>query len=241
MLKRLYHPFPLQHDCVIQLDANEQHYAVTVLRLKPDAEVMVFNAIGTRAYGRIKTIKPHLTCHLHTVTHQPPKPPYIHLIQGVAKPEKMAWITEKATETGAASIQFVAMQRSQSNYVKAAQNQDRWQRIILNACRQSNASFLPTWGFHSNLSCAIKHYQQRNIEIVMLCPHAENVWQPTNTDEAAIVIGPEGGFSPEEQTLVLTHNLSYAKFNMPTLRTETAAIAALSIYQHQYHWFNISS
>lgn len=160
----------------------------------------------------------------------------VFLLQGLPKSEKMELIIQKAVELGAEGVVPVEMHRSvvKLDEKKKKQKRDRWQEIALSAAKQSKRSVVPT-------VYDVMPYKEALSALkldVLLVPY-ENEKGMFSTKEAflqikrgmsvGILIGPEGGFEESEVEKALSAGGKIISLGKRILRTETAAITALSM------------
>ena len=158
------------------------------------------------------------------------------LAQGISRGERMDWVMQKATELGVTRIIPVITERTM---VKLDERQserkiEHWRAIVIAACEQSGRNRVP----EVTAPCAY-HEVVRKLD-----PGATRVLlSPTGTLRArdlaeaqhiAMLIGPEGGLSDNEQEAAVAAGFQQVRMGPRVLRTETAAIAALTILQHDF-------
>ncbi len=144
--------------------------------------------------------------------------------------DRMEWMVEKATEIGVDRFVFLKCARSERKDVKT----DRLEKILVSAMKQSMKATKPQLEgmigykeFIRSLTC-----KNGDIRIMGYCsdefPRKDLVSQYTAGQDVTILIGPEGDFSPEEVQLAVEAGFIPATFGNTRLRTETAALYALS-------------
>lgn len=165
----------------------------------------------------------------------------IWLFQGLPKQDKMELIIQKAVELGVTHVVPVAMKRSvvKLDDKKAKEKVKRWQAISEAAAKQSKRSIVP----EVLDVCTYKQSMEmmESLDIVLL-PY-ENEKGISYTKEIlsqiqpgkniGIIIGPEGGFEPDEVTLAMEHHAHPVTLGKRILRTETAAISTLTLVMLQ--------
>jgi 16S rRNA (uracil1498-N3)-methyltransferase len=114
---------------------------------------------------------------------------------------------------------------------RLAKKQAQWQAIAIAACEQSGRNHLPV--IHP--ACSLENYVQRcdaSTKLV-LHPNASKSWRDHNFPDGdiALLIGPEGGLSDDEVNLILAAQFQPLCLGPRILRTETAAIAAVTLIQ----------
>lgn len=208
------------------LSPEETHHAVDVMRIREgDAcevicEGLIYPGVLADAVRGLVQVQEAL----------PTREPDIRvtLYQGIPKGDKMDLICQKCTEAGIHSIVPVALSRcvARIDQKDAQKKQQRWQRIIQEAAKQSGRARVPEIGLPITLKQLTERLRQHELVLV---PWEEahgnnlrNAWQ--GQKDVAIIIGPEGGISPSEieamQALPIT-------LGPRIFRTETAGLAAL--------------
>ncbi|CCQ94323.1 Ribosomal RNA small subunit methyltransferase E [[Clostridium] ultunense Esp] len=168
-------------------------------------------------------------------------PVKVTLAQGLAKGEKMDWIIQKATELGVFAILPFTSSRTivKLDKTKAQERILRWQRIAKEAAEQCHRThlpqILPPVPYEKLLQMAQGYdfsfipYEKEGSR--SLFPFVERI--PVNR-RILVVIGPEGGFSEEEVQRAEKAGIYPVSLGKRILRTETAAIVALSVFVHHY-------
>lgn len=165
----------------------------------------------------------------------------IWLFQGLPKQEKMELIIQKAVELGATHVVPVAMKRSvvKLDDKKAIDKVKRWQAISEAAAKQSKRSMVPEVWNVCSYKQALNMFE--GLDMVLLPYENEKgiaytrelLAQIVPGKNIGIVIGPEGGFEPEEVALAMEKGAHPVSLGKRILRTETAAIAALTLVMLQ--------
>ncbi len=165
----------------------------------------------------------------------------ITLFQGLAKGDKMDWIVQKATELGAVRIVPVSFARCivRLNADDAHKKQERWQKIAREAVKQSGRCCIPEVSLPVSLSdigCLFQTLEQVAVPWEE-CPEGgplSFVKRHPSISSLGIVIGPEGGISPEEMSFLTETRAEPVTLGKRILRTETAGLAALSVFSALY-------
>lgn len=207
-------------------DKEESKHIIKVLRKKDTDILFVTNGLGYLFKTEI-TLASDNKCTVKTLSFEKSKTPKFHLHLAVAPTkinDRYEWFLEKATEIGIHEITPIICDRSERKVV----NQERFEKILLTAMKQSNVLFLPKL----NKAISFKEFIQEDIKGLQLIAHCEEnnkkslksiLKSNTNT---TILIGPEGDFSEKEITLALENNFIPVSLGLTRLRTETAAIVA---------------
>lgn len=224
----------LQTGNTIELDDDNAHYARNVLRLKNDAQIILFNGQGGEYLGKIlevsrKSVRIKLETFIDRSVESNLK---IHLGLGISRGDRMDFSIQKAVELGATSITPIMTERCvvQFKDEKKSQRWLHWQKIIQHAAEQSGRTVLPDFADVSTLNAWVKEQGGLN---VFLDPYAEkNLAQLTPENHSVTLLtGPEGGFSSQEREIAKAAGFIPVRLGARILRTETASLAALSAVQ----------
>ncbi len=211
-----------------------QHVAV-VLRMKVGDKLTLFNGQNYEFESFITMIKKKQVFvslnSMRPINRE--SPVLIHLGQAISKGERMEWVIQKATELGVASISPLITERCVVKLDKDRMQKkiQQWQAIAIAACEQCGRNTIPQ--VHNPI-----HFEQflQTIKVdFKLILHTQNAknWREYafNTRDMALIIGPEGGFSEIELSLAASNHCLPLSLGPRILRTETAALSALSLLQ----------
>lgn len=244
----------------ITLQNEEYNYIARVLRSRESDPVILFNGEGGEYHGNIVEIaKRHLTVRLKKFNPiNRTSRIQIHLLQSLAKGEKMELVLQKSTELGITSITPLATERSVMHLKKdqTEKRLDRWNNIITSACEQCGLNIPPKLHEPHSLDSWIQNVLPTiNTTIITLAPTAEHslgsflksfqllrlpdqLSGQENTSENSqlphsftIVIGPEGGLTKEEIIQLQNASAQSVSLGARILRTETAALTVISTLQ----------
>lgn len=241
---RLYVAPDLREGLEIPTDADQAHYLTRVLRLAVGAPVRVFNGrdgefdASLSAFTK-STAQLRLGARLRTQQATPD----LWLMFAPLKKARTDFIVEKAAELGASEIRPVLTERTDADTVRT----DRLQRIAIEAAEQTERLDVPPVRDAMKLDQALSGWDAARILIYAdeAGDEGGKPWggeagraQPiadmlkAQNGHAAILIGPEGGFSTAERKRL--RSLSFVRpvgLGPRILRAETAAVAALALYQ----------
>lgn len=234
-IPRLYHPEDLAVGVQIQLSAIAFQHAVRVLRLRQGAPVILFNGqggeyqaslceIGKRsAQARIEAFIGREAEALLPIT----------LGQCISKSEHMDFAVQKATELGVAAIQPLFSERSTAplQHERLQKKWSHWHGIIVNACEQCGRNRLPLLHDTLMLESWLQETTPAALRLVLAPTARHSLRQlpvPGTSDGVIILIGPEGGLSEQEVQLAQASGFTPISLGPRILRTETAALTALS-------------
>lgn len=157
----------------------------------------------------------------------------IHLAQAISKGDRMEWVIQKAVELGVKSITPLITERCvvRLDEERLAKKHQQWQAISIAACEQSGRNQLPI--IYPTTPFELYTQQCDAFTKLILHPEATLSWRNLQfvPGDIALLIGPEGGLSEAEIKFANLHQFKALTLGPRVLRTETAAIAALSILQ----------
>jgi 16S rRNA (uracil1498-N3)-methyltransferase len=164
----------------------------------------------------------------------------VTLVQGLPKGKKMDMIVQKCTEIGMEDIIPIDTKRTivNLNEKKAKQRQERWQKIIEEAAKQSKRGKIPSVRELSDLNQVITDFDRYDLVLVPWEDEESRGLKETlssnlDAQKIMIIIGPEGGFSSKEVEQLKTAGAKSVTLGPRILRTETAGIATLSMVLYE--------
>lgn len=241
-LSRLYQAADLRVGSECLLDKKACHYLSNVLRLALGDRLVLFNGDGYDYLGHItQASKKSMTVALDSCEKkQTESILHTHLGQALARGEKMDFILQKTVELGINEITPLLTERCgvKLSNERIEKRMQHWQSVIISACEQCGRSTIPT--LHAPRQFQMWVSDAFDGDAFILHPNAkQSLSDNTNAlSNARIAIGPEGGFSEPEVNLALSHHFHGLSLGPRVLRTETAALAALSVLQYQFGDFN---
>ena len=223
-LPRLYVDQPLGLGAAVVLTAKPAHYLANVLRLGEGAELLLFDGRSGEWRAVIRTAaKKQLILEVLAQTRPPEDLPPLTLAFAPIKRAPLEWLVEKATELGVATLQPVVTRRT----VVERLNPERLAAIAIEAAEQCGRTRLPLLLDPLPLARLLAQPgtllfadETGGVPLLTACKPG-----PTT-----ILIGPEGGFTPEERDAVLAAGATGIGLGPRILRAETAALAAATLY-----------
>jgi 16S rRNA (uracil1498-N3)-methyltransferase len=231
MAPRFYLDAPLRAGSVCTLSEDAAHHAIHVLRLREGEDVTLFNGRGGEFAARIASIQ-RLNIAIDLLQHRAVEresPLRITLVQGVSAGEKMDATVRKAVELGVAEVQPVLAARSVARPKgdRADTRRAHWQKVVIAACEQCGRNRIP----EVQPLIAVMDYRAPQAALKILLsplarlPLSKMVFEG---NELVIAAGPEAGFTADEEKALVDAGFVPASLGPRTLRTETAAVAALA-------------
>ena len=241
-ISRLYTPAELTTGKQIELDNENAHYVRTVLRLKKDVEIILFNgSAGEYLCSIIEVSRRAVVIDIKQWDNRSVESTLtVHLGLGISRGDRMDFSVQKVVELGVNVITPLLTERCQVQFrgEKKSQRWMHWQKIVQHATEQSGRTLLPDLLDIDNLSTWVT--QQQGLK-VFLDPYAEHsladLERPT---QVTLLVGPEGGFSDTERTVAKAAGFIPVRMGARILRTETAALAALSAVQVLWGDFGVA-
>lgn len=240
-VSRLYVSATLNVGGRLELDDDAAHYVRTVLRLKQDQTILLFNGQGGEYLCRLsevsrKTVRVEIE---EFMTRDVESPLTVTLGLGISRGDRMDWAVQKAVELGVTQLTPLVTERCviKFNDDKKQQRLQHWQVIIQHAAEQSGRTRLPTLGEIAGLTGWAN--QQQDLR-VFLDPYAEQSLADLHPENNRVTLlsGPEGGFSDQERQIARAAGFVPVRMGARILRTETAVLAALTAVQTLWGDFN---
>lgn len=233
-MPRFYCPQPLLPGSVVDLPEAVAHH-LHVVRQQSGDELVLFNGEGGQARARLAGIgKRRASAEIVALEAVDVELPFrVTLAQGLPEGGKMDWIVEKAVELGAAGIIPLAAQRSvvRLSGDRADKRLAHWQAVVVSASEQCGRNRLADVApvQDANRWLATPNTGTR----ILLSPRADASlaqWvRATPARDVTLLVGPEGGFTDQEEDAARAAGALALSMGPRVLRTETAGLAALAI------------
>jgi len=218
------------------LPEEEAVHAVRVLRLSAGDEMMLMDGNGT-FYRACVTMTTPKRCLYDIVERMPQKPQWtgrVHLAIAPTKlMDRMEWLVEKATEVGFDELTFLDCQFSERRTLKLP----RIEKIVVSAVKQSRKAWMPQLNdmtsfkqfvnAHPSGSRYIAHCYEEVPRVNLF----QELCKGGASQDALVMIGPEGDFSIEEVRMAVDAGFVSVDLGKSRLRTETAGLAAVMMMQ----------
>jgi 16S rRNA (uracil1498-N3)-methyltransferase len=246
------HRFYLQPDeCrgeELRLAGQEARHALRVLRLRPGHRAVVLDGKGSEFHCEVETTsRDSLLLRVKQRRATPPLPCSVTLLVGIPKGKIIESIIQKSVELGAHGIVPLLTDRAVTRLDEkdARRKGEQWHQTAIEAIKQCGAPRLPEieqptrvpdflarrkafdLQLVGSLQTRRRHPREEFREFEKTCGHS-----PKN---AAVWIGPEGDFTPDEMKMIEEAGARPVSFGALTLRVETAAIYCLSIFNYEFN------
>jgi 16S rRNA (uracil1498-N3)-methyltransferase len=244
--RRFYAPPDSISREVVMLSREETHHLTRVLRLKPGDEAFVFDGSGHEyrcRFLKVEETRARLVV-VDELADVVESPLTLKLGQSLAKGEKFDFIVQKATELGVSSIVPLITDRADVKLaeVRSEKRLERWRRISLEALKQCGRRSLveiePPMAVGKLLDRPARDIDPAIASTVVVFSEkggagiADALAEVAHRSSLTVLIGPEGGWSEDEFSLFAARGVTLVTLGPRVLRTETAAVVAMTLIQH---------
>jgi 16S rRNA (uracil1498-N3)-methyltransferase len=214
----------------ITLDDETSRHIVQVLRMQSGEELRLTDGKGnlSRSIIRDANKKKCTVSHLSIDHQSAPKRKIAIGISLIKNSSRFEWFLEKATEIGISEIVPIICERTEKKDLRT----DRMQSILVSAMLQSQQSWLPELEEPLRFRDGLETFRHHQKFIAYVSDHHEAHLSDlinSNLSSQIVLIGPEGDFTSDEIDLALLHNFLPSSLGPNRLRTETAALVALTL------------
>lgn len=235
---RVYYNNDIKSNSSIKLGSKASHHLVRVLRIKMGDALILFNGEGNEYTAMLTAIenKHAIVDVMNERPGQTESPLQLELGQGISRSERMDYTIQKSVELGISKIAPLFTKRCGVTLTdKRLENRlTHWRNVIISACEQSGRCFIPKLATAQPLN--VWFTQKRNGLKLVCDPNAKKRLSdlPKTEEHVTVLIGPEGGLTDEE--MQQAKNADFIGFSLGPriLRTETAAVAAVSLLQSHF-------
>ena len=219
-----------------ELPQEEAMHALRVLRLKSGDEIMLMDGKGSFYRAEVTLAHTH-HCFYEIKESLPQQPQWkgrVHLAIAPTKlMDRIEWMTEKAVEIGIDELSFLNSQFSERRVVKVP----RIDKIVVSAVKQSRKAWKPAVNEIVSFADFIAQPREGRKYIAHCYDEIprtylyEELQKPSDSDDALVLIGPEGDFSIDEVRKAVANGYQSVHLGESRLRTETAGLAAIMMMQ----------
>jgi 16S rRNA (uracil1498-N3)-methyltransferase len=242
-LTRVYVEAALTAGAIVELPRETASHLAKVLRARSGDPLVLFSGDGREYAGAVESVRgSRVTASVGNGAEVDRESPLaITLVQCVPRGDRMDFIVQKATELGVTRIVPVLSQRSvvRLDAAQAESKAAHWRAVVVNACEQCGRNRLPVIEAPAPLLAYLGNAAApgagHGIARFILEPDVEAAAAPAVlATTAEIAVGPEGGFGDEELDAFRIAGFRSLRLGPRILRTETAAIAALTWLQTRF-------
>lgn len=226
---------------VVPLSETDLHHAVTVLRMRSGARIVVVEPGGPAWRAHVLAADHHGVTVDRLERLEEVTTGHVTLVQGLAKGDKVDLVVEKSTELGVEAVVPLLTARSVVRLTpeKAAARRQRWQRVAMAAAKQSQRTTVPRVADPIALDEFIRDGLEA-FDIVLVAWEDASLTGPgigaaldeagaTARSRVAVVVGPEGGLTAEEVYTLESAGAHAVSLGETLLRSETAGIVATAL------------
>ncbi|GAA6135449.1 16S rRNA (uracil(1498)-N(3))-methyltransferase [Oceaniserpentilla sp. 4NH20-0058] len=237
-IPRIYTPQPLSENTQIDLNDNAAHHVGKVLRMQAGRKLVLFNGQGPYHFNAViehadkKRVSVSIIEKIDTNNESPL---HTHVAQALSKGDKMELVIQKAVELGVNEITPLWTEHCdvKLNAERMEKKLKQWHGIIISACEQCGRDLLPTLNPVVKFQDWIAHVNADEKWVLDPRGNAEQT-SPETVTSAVIAIGPEGGLSQDEIKQACEQGFKAKLIGPRVLRTETAALTAVTLLQSQW-------
>jgi 16S rRNA (uracil1498-N3)-methyltransferase len=231
---RFFAPVQLSLDAEIDLPERVARHC-GVLRLRRGDAITLFNGEGGEFSAELTRVS-RGDARAHVISRQTPEresPLVIALAQCVPSGDRMDATLQKSTELGVSRIVPIASERSivRLSSDRADRRVAHWRNVVIAACEQCGRNRVPEIGAIIGFDGFLGQAATDELRL-LLAPDADrDLKQLEPPRKVTLLVGPEGGFAPEERQRAETRGFIPVRFGPRVLRTETAPLAAIAAMQ----------
>ena len=227
-LQRLFIESPLAEGAMVSVEGGQAHYLANVMRMGAGDQLLLFDGVSGEWLAEVVDAgRKRVALLVRTSTRPQESVPDLALAFAPIKKGRIDWLIEKAVELGVARLQPVVTQRTIVDKI----NLERMRAHIVEAAEQCGRTSLTTIEAPTKLDTFLRHLDgSRALYFADETggTSAATAFKPT---PATILVGPEGGFTPEEAAAIRALPCAIAISLGPRiLRAETAALAAVTAW-----------
>lgn len=239
-MTRLFVDEVLLDQRTLELNEEDSHYISQVLRMRTGEEITVVDGKGLEYLCSVSEIgKKKVILDVGEGRENTSEPPFkVTLFQSVSKGERMDLTIQKATELGVYEIVPVLSERCVVKLDKDTKGKiDRWQKIALEASRQSGRGIVPKIATPMSFSEAIDMIESFDLALFPWEEETEkglkSALREFKGERIALFVGPEGGYEQKEADDAVKKGALRVTLGPRILRTETAGAAVLAMIVYE--------
>lgn len=237
-IPRIYHPEIIHTLGVIALSDDAAGHIGRALRMQEGQQVLLFDGSGAEFPAVIasvskKSVEVKLT---ERIERNSESPLNLHLGQVVSRGDKMEFTIQKSVELGVNTITPLISERCgvKLDHKRFEKKLEQWQKIAISACEQCGRNTIPEIRPIMKLEewCA-EEYDGLKLNLHPRAKYSINTL-PSPIEKVRLLIGPEGGLSAQEIDMTQEYQFEETLLGPRVLRTETAALTAITALQVRF-------
>ena len=225
-LPRLFVRAALGEGAAVELEPGQANYLGNVMRLREGDGVLLFDSLSGEWLARVAEVgKRRMTLSVEARTKPVEAVPDLWLAFAPVKRGPVEWLVEKATELGVARLLPVVTKRTVAERIKA----ERLEAIAIEATEQCGRTLLPEIAEPISLDALLAARDSARTLYFADETGGDRLATAISPGPALILVGPEGGFTPDERDAIrAAANVRAISLGPRILRAETAALAAVT-------------
>ena len=236
-MRRFFAPPEDLFDETVVLGPDETRHLKDVLRLRPGDNAQVFDGGGREFLCVIEAVdkkSAHLKVVKEVIPAAPESPLDLTLAVTVTKGEKFDLVVQKAVELGVSELIPIFTERSDVKPGASEKRHERWQKIALEACKQSGRAKLMTVDQPIDFGKLLGQLETKGTIVLFSERGGADFETIVSADKITAFVGPEGGWDDAELDQARRQNIQIITFGGRILRAETAAIAFAALLQNRF-------
>jgi 16S rRNA (uracil1498-N3)-methyltransferase len=219
----------------VSLEGAECHHLLHVMRASINQELELVNGRGALAHSRLISFekKRRAVCFVEEVQQEEKPTSSIRLIQALPRASRLDTIVEKTTELGIDELILFPGKLSE----RKVYSEKSWQRlkgVAIAAMKQCGRLYLPAFSLWSGIDRWEKlkvpaFFGDLNLQAPKL---SDELSQISRRESITFIVGPEAGFTSEEEEQLKVLGVKGVRLHHNILRTDTASIVALALISH---------
>ena len=237
-IPRIYTPGPLTEAASVVLDASPSQHLAKALRKQVGDPVVIFDGRGSEYSATITSVdKRAVTLQVGSTRLSDVESPLTtELAIAISRGERMDWVVQKATELGVSKITPLITERVEVKLPadRAAKRIAHWQQVAVSACEQSGRTRLPEIATITPLRTWLEATSSERRFVLHHRAGTTDAFAGPTPASVKLLIGPEGGLTADEISAAQSYQFEALQLGPRVLRTETAPLAALTLFQARW-------
>lgn len=237
-IPRIYHPSALNNVHTISLTDDAANHVGRVLRMSVGDKIELFDGSNMTFEAEITAVsKKSVDVKIgQSQLSDKESPLHLHLGQVISRGEKMEFTIQKSVELGVNVITPLLSERCgvKLDAERMSKKHQQWQKIAIAACEQCGRNQVPIINDVQSLESWCRESDNGlKLNLHPRATHSINTL-PADIKQIRLLIGPEGGLSAQEIDMTAHHGFTDILLGPRVLRTETAALTAITVLQTRF-------